>query len=79
MCNLSQGIYNDGINVGMARGREEGMAKGRAEGKAEGKNENAVGVVKKLLSMGIPFEKALAVADIDRETYEKYRFEANEQ
>lgn len=51
MCNLSQGIYNDG------------MAKGMVKGKIE--------VVKNLLNMGFSIDKALAVADIDRETYEK--------
>lgn len=70
VCNLSQGIYNDGINVGMARGR--------AAGRIDGKNENAVEVVGKLLAIGVPFEKALDIAGIDRIIYEKYRSAADE-
>ncbi|MGN0629763.1 MAG: hypothetical protein ACI4JN_00410 [Ruminococcus sp.] len=63
MCNLSQGIYDDGM--------AKGVEKGRAEGRAEGAIDNAVKVVKNLLAKGFALEEALAVADIDRETYEK--------
>lgn len=54
MCNLSQGIYDDG--------------------KAEGEIIKAVKVVKKLLEKGNTMEEALAVADIDKQTYEEYSF-----
>ncbi|MGN0606604.1 MAG: hypothetical protein ACI4JM_08790 [Oscillospiraceae bacterium] len=60
MCNLSQGIYDDGIK------------KGKAEGLLEGEIIKAVKVVKKLLEKGNTLEEALAVADIDKETYEEY-------
>ena len=59
MCNLSQGVYDDGF------------AKGVSEGKAEGKILNAIKVVKNLLAKGFSLEEALAIADIDQETYEK--------
>ena len=35
MCNLSTGIYEQGIEKGMERGRAEGMERGREEGKAD--------------------------------------------
>lgn len=45
--------------------------KGRAEGRTEGAIDKAVKVVKNLLAKGFTLEETLAVADIDRETYEK--------
>ena len=47
MCNLSQGIYNDG------------KADGRAEGRSEGAISKAVDVVKNLLAKGFPLEESL--------------------
>ena len=67
MCNLSQGIYDDGIAAGIAKGKAEGIAAGIAKGKAEG----AVIVVKRLLARGFSLDEALAVADIDKAVYEK--------
>ena len=46
----------------------EGINKGRNEGLIEGKIE----MVKELVKDGMPFEKALKYAKLDRETYEKY-------
>lgn len=63
MCNLSQGVYDDGF--------AKGVSEGKAEGKAEGKISNAIKVVKNLLAKGFSLEEALAIADIDQETYEK--------
>lgn len=60
MCNLSQGIYDDGIAAGIAKG------------KADGAVNKAVTVVKNLLSKGFSLDEALAVADIDKATYEKH-------
>ena len=63
MCNLSQGVYDDGF--------AKGVSEGKAEGKVEGKISNAIKVVKNLLVKGFSLEEALAIADIDQETYEK--------
>lgn len=57
MCNLSQGIYNDGV--------------------AEGAVLKAIEVVKNLLADGFTLEKALIIADIDKETYEEYSAKEN--
>ena len=56
MCNLSQGIYNDG----------------KAEGRAEGAVSKAVDVVKNLLAKGFPLDEALSIAGIDEKTYEEF-------
>lgn len=39
MCNLSEGVYNDGIEYGRALGRDEGKAEGIAEGRSQGREE----------------------------------------
>ena len=43
MCNLSEGVYERGLEKGilqgMIRGREEGIARGREEGIARGREE----------------------------------------
>ena len=47
----------------------EAKREGFAEGKAEGNVEKAVKVVKNLLSQNFTLENALAIAEIDEETY----------
>lgn len=47
------------------------MAKGVEKGRSEGAIDKAVKVVKNILAKEFTLEDALAVADIDRETYEK--------
>lgn len=59
MCNLSQGVYDDGMTAGFSKG------------KIEGKISNAVKVVRNLLAKGFTLEEALVIADIDKGTYEK--------
>jgi hypothetical protein len=56
MCNLSSGIYE----------------KGRVEGRTEGGILNAVKVVQNLLAKNFTLEEALPIANIDKETYEKF-------
>ncbi len=56
MCNLSQGIYDKGLN--------DGLSKGKIKGKIE--------MIQNMLEDGIPLESTLRAARIDRETYEKY-------
>jgi predicted transposase YdaD len=64
MCNLSSGIYEKGIDKGFALGKDEG--------KAEGGILNAVKVVQNLLAKNFTLEEALPIANIDKETYEKF-------
>lgn len=49
--------------------KREGFAEGEAKGKSEGNVEKAVKVVKNLLSQNFTLENALAIAEIDEETY----------
>ncbi|MCI8540059.1 MAG: hypothetical protein HFE67_00875, partial [Erysipelotrichaceae bacterium] len=39
MCNLSQGVWNEGHVEGLAKGRMEGIAEGLAKGKMQGRME----------------------------------------
>ena len=60
MCNLSQGIYDKGLNDGLSKGISQGKIKGKIE------------MIQNMLEDGITLESALRAARIDRETYEKY-------
>ncbi|MCM1508228.1 MAG: hypothetical protein NC177_14030 [Ruminococcus flavefaciens] len=60
MCNLSQGIY------------DRGKAEGAIEGKIQGIIEQSLKVVENLLKKGSTLDEALEIAEIDKETYEKY-------
>lgn len=57
MCNLSQGVLEDGIRIGRAEGRAEGRDEGRAERGLE-----AVRAVAE--SLGVPHEKAMDILKI---------------
>jgi hypothetical protein len=48
------------------------MEKGIEKGKAEGSILNAIKVVENLLAKGFTLEEALPIANIDKETYEKF-------
>ena len=54
------------------RDYENDMAIMLSQGRAEGEIQKAVAVVKKLMQENFTLENALAIAEIDRETYEKY-------
>ena len=60
---------NGAKREGFAEGEAKGKSEGKAEGKAEGNVEKAVKVVKNLLSQNFTLENALAIAEIDEETY----------
>ncbi len=56
MCNLSDGVYLDGVE----KGKAEGIMQGKAEGLAQGRFE----LVKKFIQKGHSFESALDMFDI---------------
>jgi hypothetical protein len=62
MCNLSDGILNNGIKLGEKIGEERGE---------ERLIEKSVEVVKKLLAKNFTLDEALSVAGISKETYEE--------
>ena len=66
MCNLSQGVLEDGIRIGRAEGRAEGRDEGRAERGLE-----AVRAVAE--SLGVPYEKAMDILKITDQT-ERQRY-----
>ena len=53
MCNLGEGLYEDG----KMKGRMEGRAQGRAEGRAQGRMENQLESALEMLKDGVSFEK----------------------
>ena len=52
MCNLSDGVYLDGVEKGIIQGKAEGLAQGRLE------------LIKKFIQKGHSFESALDMFDI---------------
>lgn len=71
MCNLSQGFYDDG----KAEGIIEGRAEGRAEGEAKGKMQAKVQMIDNLLAKGFKLSEALELAELDEESYNKFKAE----
>ena len=61
MCNLGEGIYEDGLmkgkQVGWEEGRATGRKEGRAEGKAEGRTEGKLELALELLKDGMALDK----------------------
>ena len=65
MCNLSEGVYNKGIEKGMEKGIEKGMEKGRESALLES--------IKKIMAgMGITVDKAMDVLEIPEEKRAEY-------
>lgn len=57
MCNLGEGIYEDGLMKGKQVGWEEGRAAGRKEGRAEGRTEGKLELALELLKDGMALDK----------------------
>ncbi len=71
MCNLSKGVYLDGMAEGMTKGIEQGMTKGIVKGRAESKLEDIRSLMK---NTGWALERAMEALDIpenERGTYRK--------
>ena len=68
MCNLSDGVYLDGVEKGIIQGKAEGIIQGKAEGimqgKAEGLAQGRFELIKKFIQKGHSFESALDMFDI---------------
>ena len=64
MCNLSDGVYLDGIEKGKAEGIMQGKAEGIMQGKAEGLAQGRFELIKKFIQKGHSFESALDMFDI---------------
>ena len=68
MCNLSDGVYLDGVEKGKAegimQGEARGIEKGIIQGKAEGLAQGRFELIKKFIQKGHSFESALDMFDI---------------
>ncbi len=77
MCNLGMGIYEKGIKEGFSKGFSKGFKigfnKGFDKGFKLGGILTSIKTVNKLVKTGYTLEKALEFAEIDRETYDKYK------
>jgi len=63
MCNLSQGLVEEGIAEGIAKGIVEGRAEGIVEGRAEGE----AGIIIKMYNKGFTVEEIAETIDKDVE------------
>ena len=57
MCNLGEGIYEDGLMKGKQEGWEKGREEGRKEGKEEGRREGKLEFALELLKDGMALDK----------------------
>ncbi len=75
MCNLSQGIEEEGIAIGEARGHAAGLAEGREAGLAEGHEagliEGEAGLILKMYKNGFTAEQIAAATDKDIKEVER--------
>jgi hypothetical protein len=76
MCNLSTGIYNEGISVGEKRG----LSRGKAEGISIGEALNSLKMIKnKMKYKNMSLDEALEDLFITQEQYLEYIKIANEE
>ena len=59
MCNLSQGVKEEGIAIGRAEGLQEGLKEGRRAGHAEGE----AGLITKMYKNGLSIEQIASATD----------------
>ena len=57
MCNLGEGIYEDGLMKGKQEGWEKGREEGRKEGREEGRREGKLEFALELLKDGMALDK----------------------
>ena len=67
MCNLSQGLVEEGREEGIVEGRAEGIVEGRAEGIVAGRAEGEAGIIIKMYNKGFTVEEIAETIDKDVE------------
>ena len=67
MCNLSQGIKEDGIAIGLEKGREDGIAIGRKDGIAIGEAKAQAALIGNMHKNGFTVEQIAAATDMNLE------------
>ena len=70
---VMQGMYEDGLDVGLARGRSEGIAIGKAEGRAEGMDKIKKAIFNLMQNTGKTFDEACEMLGIPEEDRENLR------
>ena len=68
MCNLSEGIREESIELGKKLGKEEGKLEGKLEGREEGKLEAA----KIMIENGMDLEFVVEKLSLEKELVEKF-------
>ena len=75
MCNLGEGIYEDGLmkgkQEGWEKGRKEGREEGRKEGKEEGRTEGKLEFALELLKDGMALDKVAKYSKLSLAMIEK--------
>ena len=67
MCNLGEGIMEEGIAIGMEKGREEGIAIGETKGISIGKERAQSELLRSMHKNGFTAEQIAAAIDKDLE------------
>ena len=63
MCNLSQGIKEDGIAIGLEKGREDGIAIGLEKGREDSIAIGETGLIQNMHKNGFTAEQIAAATD----------------
>ena len=71
MCNLGEGIYEDGLMKGKQEGWKKGREEGRKEGKEEGRTEGKLEFALELLKDGMALEKVAKYSKLSLSMIEK--------
>ena len=75
MCNLGEGIYEDGLmkgkQEGWEKGRKEGREEGRKEGKEDGRTEGKLEFALELLKDGMALDKVAKYSKLSLSMIEK--------
>ena len=85
MCNLSELVYERGMEAGresglaegrksgLAEGRKSGLAEGRKSGLAEGMEQKTMQIIRNMLQRGMAEEDICALAECGKEEVERVR------
>jgi predicted transposase YdaD len=60
MCNISQGIYEEGVKDGLSQGLSQGLIKGEKRGEKRGEKKAKKKIALNMAELNIPLEKIAA-------------------
>ena len=73
MCNLSEGIYDSGLQQGLQRGLLQGRKEGFEDGRSQGLLErNLYGIRNMMSRLQLPLEVAMDIMGVPEEEKERY-------